>query len=337
MNSARHSGSRSTTSRWDHLTARFSQQRLLVIGDLMLDRYWYGTVNRVSPEAPVVVVSKRDESIVPGGAANAAANITALGGEVSIAGVIGDDLAGDELRRALTTRGITLSGLIQDSTRRTSTKTRIVAHSQHVVRIDDETTAPISAQTAEELIRHVEAVMPAVNAVVLSDYAKGVLTESTAAAVIRIANAYGKKTCVDPKVNDIRRYRGATLIKPNRLELGALTGLPVNNHAETLVAARALLELAGNSAILVTEGADGMTLLEPEREALHFPAHARIVYDVTGAGDTVMAVIAICLAAGAELPDAVELGNRAAGLVVEKVGTEVVPVHELLLSTYEER
>jgi len=315
---------------WKAFTQNFHSKRILVVGDLMLDRYWYGTVARVSPEAPVVVISKTRSVFSPGGAANTAANVASLEGQVSLIGVIGVDEAAGQMRVALEQRGIRDCALIEDPQRPTTVKTRVVAHHQHVVRIDEESTQPISPAIQQALVREVESRLPDTHGLILSDYRKGVLSEGCTTALVEVARRAGVPLFVDPKGRNFERYVGVTLLKPNRAELALLTGAEVSNHEATLAAGQLLAAQLGGAALLVTEGAEGMTLFQPDRDPFTLRAHSKAVFDVTGAGDTVIATLALACAAGADLPAAVQMANRAAALVVEKLGTDVCTLPELL-------
>jgi D-beta-D-heptose 7-phosphate kinase / D-beta-D-heptose 1-phosphate adenosyltransferase len=309
--------------------ASFTGKRVLVAGDLMLDRYWSGDVDRISPEAPVPIVRKVGAFGVPGGAANTACNVAALGARVALFGVTGKDEAGADLRAMLSQRGIDCAHISSAAGRPTTVKLRIVAHDQQIVRIDDEDTSPIDAGLGDAVVKRAAHLMPRVDAVLISDYAKGFATAPMVKGIIAAAVRHGKPVVVDPKGSDFGRYRGTTVLKPNRSELGVLTGLPARNREETMHAARQLLRIAGSTAIVVTEGKDGMTLLRPDAPEEHFPSFAREVYDVTGAGDTALATLAVALAAGAALGDAVWLANLAAGLAVGESGTVAIS-HEKL-------
>jgi rfaE bifunctional protein kinase chain/domain len=310
--------------------AAFAGKRVLVAGDLMLDRYWSGEVDRISPEAPVPIVRRVGSFAVPGGAANTACNVAALGARVTLFGVTGQDEAGAELRAMLSQRGIDSAHVSIAAGRPTTVKLRIVAHDQQIVRIDDEDTTPIDAGLAAHVVKRAVRMMSRVDAVLVSDYAKGFATAPVVSGIIAAAARHGKPVVVDPKGSDVERYRGATVLKPNRNELAVLTALPVRNHEETMHAARQLLQLAGPpTAIVVTEGKDGMTLLHPDAQEERFPSFAREVYDVTGAGDTALAALAVALAAGASLSDAVWLANLAAGLAVGESGTVAISREKL--------
>ncbi len=312
-----------------HALAAFAGRRVLVAGDLMLDRYWRGEVDRISPEAPVPIVRKVGSFGVPGGAANTACNVAALGARVTLFGVTGDDPAGRELRSMLSKRGIDCAQISTAASRPTTLKLRIVAHDQQMIRIDEEDTSPLPAALCAEVVARAARRMPQMDAVLISDYAKGFATAAMVKGIIAAAARRGKPVVVDPKGAGFERYRGATVLKPNRSELAVLTGLPARNHEETIVAGRHLLAVAGVSAIVVTEGKDGMTLLRSDSPAANFPSFARQVYDVTGAGDTALATLAVALAAGAPLPDAVWLSNLAAGLAVGESGTAAISREQL--------
>jgi rfaE bifunctional protein kinase chain/domain len=308
---------------------RFAGKRLLVLGDLILDRYWWGECTRLSPEAPVPVVRKRKVTVTPGGAANTAANLAALGARVELIGLTGRDEAAAELKAALEEHGVSTDCLMETAGRPTTTKTRIIALHQQLVRVDDEDTSlALETQTAEAL-RLAGERLPAADAVVISDYAKGFLAPPFLKCVLAMAREAGKPVFVDPKGMDWTRYSGCTLIKPNRAELSLLTGMSAHDHEETLAAGRRLAVLMPGSLVLVTEGAEGMTLFSGTGET-HVEPVARQVYDVTGAGDAVLAVTALALSAGASHLHAMQLASHAASIVIGRVGTVVVSRDELL-------
>ena len=310
--------------------AELNQSRVLCIGDVMLDRFVYGTVSRISPEAPIPVFQIERETAVPGGAGNVVRNVTALGAGACFVAVVGDDAVGHQLTAAIGDGDAVEPYLLIERQRRTTLKTRYIADGQQLLRADDETTAPITAETAAEIVRIAGDMMAGCDVVVLSDYAKGVLTAEVAQAVIGAANAAGKPVVVDPKGDDYTRYRGATLLTPNRGELAVASGRPADDDAAVAVAAAALIATCGVDAVLATRGKDGMSLVAGDDEALHLQAAAREVYDVSGAGDTVIATLAAALGRGAPMADAARLANYAAGIVVGKVGTAVVYADDLL-------
>jgi len=314
----------------NELLARFRDCPVLIVGDLMLDEYLWGHVNRISPEAPVPVVEVQRRSFTAGGAANTAANVASLGGSAIIAGIVGDDAEGARIRDLMAGLGIDTSAIATDSTRPTTTKTRVVAHSQQMVRIDHEQLGPLSDAVEVELLAQLESQLTRVRAAVVSDYGKGVITPSLCERFLALARAAGVPVVVDPKGTDYRKYRGATVVKPNQLETGKVLNRELRTTAEVEQAGRELLNFLGaGSSVLVTRGAHGMTLLEAGRPAVHVPAQAREVYDVTGAGDTVAGTLALALAVGGTLELACRLASFAAAVVVGKVGTATCALAEL--------
>jgi D-beta-D-heptose 7-phosphate kinase/D-beta-D-heptose 1-phosphate adenosyltransferase len=309
---------------------------VLVVGDAMLDRYVYGAVRRISPEAPVPVLAVEREVAMPGGAGNVVRNLTALGAAVAFVSVVGDDQAGSDLTGLIGGQPGVEPWLLVQGGRHTTTKTRFIAGGQHILRADQEVVQPIHPRLAERMIKIASDAVAATAVLVLSDYGKGVLAGETPRRLIEAAHAAGRRVVVDPKGRDYARYAGADLITPNRAELGEATGMPVDSEEEILAAMRALKAAHGFGAVLVTRSEDGMTLLEGE--ALHhFPAEAAEVHDVSGAGDTVVATLSAGLAAGLSLPVAARIANIAAGIVVGKVGTAVAREEELLEALTPER
>jgi rfaE bifunctional protein kinase chain/domain len=307
----------------------FPGQRLLVVGDIMLDENLWGEVRRVSPEAPVPVVELQRQTYVPGGAANTAANVMGLKGVAVLGGVVGRDRSAVRLRDCLRERGVDTGGLVVDPTRPTTTKTRVVVHSQQVVRIDREVRDPIPSAAEDALLEWAAREIQAVDACVISDYAKGTVSARVAAELIALARRFGAPVVVDPKGHDYARYRGATVVTPNLHEAEQAARLPVGDAAELhAVGLRLLQELVG-SAVLITRGAAGMSLFVGPDEVVHIAAEAQAVFDVTGAGDTASATLAMALAAGAPLRLAMRLANRAAGVVVGNVGTSAITLPQL--------
>ena len=312
------------------LVAHFPGCPVLVVGDLMLDEFIFGQVSRISPEAPVPVVEVQRRTYVPGGAANTAANVAALGARPSLAGLVGTDANADYLRDLLRTLGVNVDTVVADAARPTTTKTRILAGTQQVVRIDQERPSPMGREVEAALLDAVRRALPSARACVLSDYGKGVVTPGFAAAVIALANAAGVPTVVDPKGVDYAKYRGATVVKPNQLEAGKVLNRDLRTSDEVDAAGRDLLTLLGPAtAILITRGPQGMSLFPPGGDAVHVPTSAREVYDVTGAGDTVAGTIAVTLAVGGSLEAACQLATAAAAVVVGKVGTATCSLAEL--------
>jgi D-glycero-beta-D-manno-heptose-7-phosphate kinase len=299
-----------------------AKPRVLVVGDVMLDRYWFGEVGRISPEAPVPVVKVDRTEERPGGAANVARNVAALGAEAILLSVVGPDEAGASLRNLLKTDGVSAQ-LQTDRGVQTTIKLRVIGRRQQLVRIDFETTPGHEALASK--MRDFQRLLPSVNAVILSDYGKGGLEHIT--SMIRLARVAGKPVLVDPKGDDYTRYRGATIITPNRSELREVAG-SWKTEAELTRKVRALMKTLKVGALLVTRSEEGMTLYNG-RARVHVAAQAREVFDVSGAGDTVIATLGFALARGESLEAAVDLANRAAGIVVGKFGTAVVHPHEL--------
>ena len=310
--------------------AHFPRAKVLVVGDLILDEFIWGKVSRISPEAPVPVVEVGSQSAMPGGAANVAHNIHALGGQVFVAGVIGRDHAGERLLAALVEREMHVEGVLVDPARPTTIKTRVIAHHQQVVRVDRETQAPLSRRFSGALLDAVRAQVPLVDAVIIEDYGKGVVTRQLLQHVVPLARRHQAAILVDPKEEHLDLYRGVTAITPNRSEAGHAVGRVLKDDAAVDAAAKELLRRLRCDAVLVTLGEDGMLLLERGGRRTRVPTVAQEVFDVAGAGDTVIATFALALAAGLPMPEAAMLANYAAGIVVGKVGTAVATPTELL-------
>ncbi len=303
-------------------------RRLAVIGDSMVDRFLWGRVDRISPEAPVPVVRIERETAKLGGAANVAANIRALGAEVVLFGVCGEDEAARRLRDLLAGHGIDAGGLVAVADRPTTIKTRVLAHNQQVVRTDREDDRPVAARVLEELADRL-ARNGSFDGFVLSDYGKGVLTDSALAAFIDDAGGRGVPVVVDPKRGDYSQYRGVTSLTPNQKEAEQACATVIESEDGLRAAGRTLLERTAAEAVLVTRGEHGMTLFEKDGDEHHLVTEATTVYDVTGAGDTVVAVYTAALAAGAAFADAARLANHAAGLAVRELGTATVTADQL--------
>jgi D-beta-D-heptose 7-phosphate kinase/D-beta-D-heptose 1-phosphate adenosyltransferase len=314
------------------LLSEFHAARILVLGDLMLDRFVYGTVERISPEAPIPVVNVERSTDMPGGAANVARNIAALGARTTLIGVCGDDQAAADLAAQLAAAPTIRSHLITDSTRPTCIKTRYVADGQQVMRADRESRKPLDPIVEARVLELFAASVADASVVVLSDYAKGVLTDSLTRAAIDMAQGAGKIILIDPKSKTLARYRGATILTPNRLELQQATGLDCVSDADVTRAARAVLAGGVCSYLVVTRGKDGMSILGRDESVVHLPTTARQVFDVSGAGDTVLATLSLGLAVGADITQAAALANIAAGIVVGKRGTATVTTGEMIAS-----
>lgn len=308
----------------------FHSSRVLVLGDVMLDRFVYGSVERISPEAPIPVVNVERTADMPGGAANVARNIAAMGAQAVLLGVVGDDASAADLREQIGASPEIIAEFIVDPSRPTTVKTRYVADGQQVMRADRESCAPLDAATERRLLSAFVSALDGAGVVLLSDYAKGVLSESVARAVIDAATRANKRVIVDPKARDFAKYRGATLIKPNRLELQAVCGHLCTTQEQVIAGARHVLAQGICATLVVTRGRDGMSVIGADESVVHLPTSARQVFDVSGAGDTAMAALALGLAAGGRIVDAAALANIAAGLAVGKRGTATVSTGEMI-------
>jgi D-beta-D-heptose 7-phosphate kinase / D-beta-D-heptose 1-phosphate adenosyltransferase len=306
-----------------HLLDNLSAARIVILGDVMLDRFVYGDVERVSPEAPVPVLGIQRDEVMLGGAGNVARNVSALGARAQLIGLTGNDQAGKSVAGLLAELPGVEQCLVVDQERATSVKTRFVAGNQQLLRTDVDDPKHVGSETIQLLIDTTRDCLQQADVLVLSDYAKGVLGDEVLAAIIEAAHKSGVKIVADPKGHDFSRYRGASVLTPNRAELQAATLLSVSNDTEAVVAAELVKLKCGIDAVLATRGPQGMTLLTEEGDPLHIATEAREVFDVSGAGDTVVAALAVGLAAGADLALAAAFANQAAGVVVGKVGTAV--------------
>ncbi len=312
------------------IVRRFHTVRILVIGDVILDRYITGSVQRLSPEAPIAVLRPANNRCTLGGAANVALNIATLGGHAILIGVVGDDPSGDDVDRLVTATAGISPALVRIAGRPTTCKTRFMTGSHQLLRLDEETTAPLNAAGLQAVMAAVERAIDAADVIVLSDYAKGVLCDDVLQAILACATRTGKLVIADPKRADFAAYRGAAILTPNELEVRTATRIDAEHDAEADRAGRVALEATGGEAVLVTRSAKGLTLVCRDREALHIPTRAREVADVSGAGDTLVAALAVALGAGAALPEAAILANATAGISVGKQGTATVSRQELL-------
>ena len=312
------------------LVEQLKNARVLVIGDIMLDRYIKGTVDRISPEAPIPVLHIKNEKVMLGGSGNVAANIAALGGCGAMVSLIGDDGAGVEIARLVRNMGTidflnaTVAG------RATTIKSRFVAGTQQMMRADIEDTSPLDKNTENEIISHVKSAIKNSGAVVLSDYGKGVLSKNVISQIIKIASKAKVPVIADPKGRDYSRYRGVDIITPNKKELSEATGMAVNSDDEIIKAARSLIKSSGVGAVLATRSEKGMTLVFSKGTPIHLKAESLDVYDVSGAGDTVVALLALGLATGSSAEQAAKLANIAAGIVVGKSGTATATTSEMI-------
>ncbi len=320
----------SNLHRLTRYVSSFPSVRLLCVGDIMLDRYVYGRVTRVSAEAPVPIMSHQSEALMLGGVGNVARNIAALGGRVTVVGIVGDGEAAREIAALIAQEPNIEDRLVRVPGRRTTLKTRFIARGQQLLRADQEDPWPPTSAVEQQVLEAFRQALPAADIVLLSDYAKGCLGESVLAEVIRETRERGVTVVADPhRSKDIRLYAGADLIKPNADELGAATGIACDSDDGAVEAARRALELARIGAVLVTRSEHGMTLVERDLPPRHFRETASEVFDVSGAGDTALAVLGLAVGAGASLAAAAELSNKTCNLVVSKVGTAVVHSSEL--------
>jgi D-glycero-beta-D-manno-heptose-7-phosphate kinase len=309
---------------------RFPQASVLVIGDLILDHYIWGRVSRISPEAPVPVVHVESESMRLGGAANVFNNILALGGKADLCGIIGSDEAGRTLLKELGPKRSGRGGVVIDQDRPTIKKSRVIAHSQQVVRYDVERKVELKPQLQKRMLRYVESRMRELTCLVVSDYAKGVVTAGLMSELVRLAALRKVPIVVDPKVEHFGFYKGVTLITPNHLEATQAAGLHGDGDQTIEEAGEMIRQRLGCQSVLVTRGEKGMSLFEGNKDSWHIPTQARQVYDVTGAGDTVVGTLALALSTGASMREAATLANYAAGIVVGMVGTATVSTKQLM-------
>ncbi len=305
---------------------------ILVLGDVMLDRYLWGDTSRISPEAPVPVIEAREETLRLGGAANVARNVRVLGGRPWLVGVVGEDSYGQDLRREIAANGIAADRIFTDTSRRTTTKTRIVARHQQVVRVDREDVRPIHGPALERIRDAAMTALRSAAGVVVSDYGKGVIVPEFLAEFMESARERGIPICVDPKETHFFAYRGATVLTPNLAEAGIAFGRRIVDDATLREAGQLLRSRLEARSLLITQGEDGMTLFEDAGPETHYPAVATEVFDVTGAGDTVVSTFTMAAAAGGSMQQSALLANHAAGIVVREVGTACASPEEIRVS-----
>ena len=308
---------------------KFRDARIMVIGDLMVDEYIWGNVSRISPEAPVPVVNVTSESLRLGGAGNVINNIHSLGGKLWVGGVVGNDEMGRRVILELRKMGLDPKGIIVEPERITTVKTRIIAQHQQVVRYDREVARPIADAVLSQILSNLEECIDDLDAILISDYAKGMVCEALMERVRTLAQKKGKVVAVDPKVKNFPLFRGVTVITPNHYEAAEATGRWIQSEEDLMAVGQTLLQRLQVKAVLVTRGEKGMTLFQNDGEVTHIPTMAKEVYDVTGAGDTVISVLTLAMAVGATPKEAAILSNYAAGIVVQEVGTATVKSSEL--------
>ena len=312
------------------IISRFKNAKVLVVGDLILDEFLWGDVSRISPEAPVPVVWVKNESFMPGGASNVANNLKALGASVALAGVIGDDERGAILKGELQAKGIDTAGVFVDESRPTTLKTRVVAQHQQVVRIDREKVEHLGGSIISKMMNYLASALKNVDAVIIEDYGKGVITPAVLSRIVPLARRKDKIISVDPKEEHFKYYRGITVITPNNHEASKAVGFTIKDTATLKKAGKALLDKLNCRIVLITLGENGMAVFQKGKPMTHIPTVAQEVFDVSGAGDTVIASYTLSLASGADPVGAAHIANHAAGIVVGKVGIAVVTPEELL-------
>ncbi len=313
---------------YKNILSEFKKKKILIIGDLILDRYIWGKVNRISPEAPVPIVEVTDENFLLGGASNVANNIVALGGRATIVGVAGNDRAGGILMKMLEERGIQCGGVFWGSARPTTIKTRVIAHNQQVVRFDRENKDKVDGKVLKGLLEYIRSAIPNHDAVIISDYKKGVVSYNLVREVLKHSKPENIFVSVDPKVSHFYCYKNVSLITPNVMEASVASGIEIKDEKSLVNAGKALCKKISCDAILITRGEYGMSLFEKDK-VVHIPTVAKNIYDVTGAGDTVIATFTIAYAAGASMKEAAVISNHAAGIVVGEVGTAVAKIDQL--------
>jgi rfaE bifunctional protein kinase chain/domain len=309
-----------------HILDNFREKKILVIGDIMLDKSILGDVTRISPEAPVQVVNAQKETYAPGGAANTANNISALGGNVYVVGVAGNDNAKDILLGELKKKKINTEGVIISDKKPTIQKIRIIGKGQQLLRVDYEDTNEIGEDTRKKIFDYIKEMINKIDAIIISDYAKGIVTKDLFNDLMKVAG--NKIVVVDPKTRYAVNYKDVTLITPNNHEAGIMANMDINNEEDLINAGKILMQTLGSN-ILITKGEKGMSLFEKNSNITNIPTKAKEVYDVTGAGDTVVAVVTLALASKASMKDAAILSNYAAGIVVGKLGTATTTVSEI--------
>lgn len=309
-----------TQQRIDELLSNVRTKRIAVIGDVMIDRYIWGNVNRISPEAPVPIVEVESESSRLGGAANVANNIVSLGASALLLGIVGDDFSGKEFRSILEEQNASSEGITTDPSRPTTVKTRVIAHHQHVVRIDREEKNDIGPEVQQKILSVLEKNIDSLDGIIIEDYNKGVVVKELIHAIIELANRKKKIITVDPKFNNFFEYKNVTVFKPNKKETEEVFGKKIKNQTDVLAAGKTLIEKLNADNVLLTRSEKGMSLFEKNGNVTHIPTNARNVADVSGAGDTVIATLTAMLSAGATISEAALLANYAGGIVCGEVG-----------------
>ena len=309
---------------------RFPDAKVLIIGDIIMDEYIWGDVSRISPEAPVPVVDVNEETTMLGGAANVINNITSLGGQSILCGVVGDDAVGRQMITQIKKMKCGTEGIIIDPKRPTSIKTRIVAHNQQMVRYDRESCEDLNSENIAKILDFIKESMMEFNAIVVADYGKGVISAPMMEGLTKLVKGSGILLAVDPKESNFKHYQGIDIITPNHHEAGAFCGFKIIDKRTLIEAGRLMLDSLHCRSVLITQGKDGMTLFEKDGGIYHIPTIARHVFDVTGAGDTVIGTLCLGLASGMDMKSAAVISNFAAGIVVGEVGTSTVTAEQLI-------
>jgi rfaE bifunctional protein kinase chain/domain len=315
--------------RGDELVASLKDHKVLVVGDLMIDEYIWGGVTRVSPEAPVPIVGVTSETLRLGGAANVANNILSLGGQVEVCGLLGDDQMGRWIKSDLKGKNIGIRGIVTASDRPTTVKTRVIAHGQQVVRVDKEVTTPLDRADEDVILGSVESFLGECGCVVVSDYAKGVITPTLMRQLVDLAKKHSVPVAVDPKISQFSIYKGVTVLTPNLFEAAAGAGLVIDSMEALVEAGHRIVDKLGCEYLIITRGDQGMTLFSGRNDYSHIEAYSRRVYDVTGAGDTVISTLSLALASGLSMEEGAYLANVAAGVVVGEVGTVAISIEQM--------
>ncbi len=318
-----------------NILEQFKNKNILVIGDIMLDKYIWGNVSRISPEAPVQVVRVEKESYAPGGAANVANNVAALQGITSMIGIVGNDSAKERMMEELKSRKINTDGILQDQHRPTIQKVRVIGKGQQLLRFDYEKKSYLEKDIEKKILDFVTKRIENIDAIIISDYAKGIITQNLAEQLIRLVNEKNKIIIIDPKPEHKNFYKNATLITPNNKEACEMIDIEEGNSDDIIKAGKKLLEDL-NTSLIITKGEKGMSIFEKNAEVTNIPTKAKEVYDIIGAGDTVVATLALALASNASLKEAATLANHAAGITVGKIGTSTVTVDEIKKSIEDE-
>ncbi len=308
---------------------RFKDKQLLVVGDIMLDEYLWGTVDRISPEAPVPIVRTENETKVPGGASNVVNNLTGLGAKVYLCGVMGNDQSGEFLKKYFSKKDVDISGVVIQRDRPTTVKTRVIAHDQQVVRVDKESVEPISREVISQIAGFVKKIIKTIDGIIISDYGKGVIVPGLIEKLITFANENKKIITVDSNIEYFFQYKNVTLITPNHFVAEKFLNIKISNQEDVHKAGKQIMKELDLKYLFITQSKDGMTVFQKSKQPANIPTHARIVYDVTGAGDTVISTAVLALVSGFSYEEAAILANYAAGIVVEEVGTTAITIEKL--------